>query len=178
MSFACSNSSPMLSARTSFISFYGVKCWRSFFWGLTLESSCVLKFSIIKTFGKWSVIFSIILPLVRCISLKLIEILSTREGLFCSTNLVAPRVCRVNQLLVNRSRNSFTSLFLSKFSRLIFKSLVNITFLFSLESVLGVYFKYLKNSVSFCFGCLYTTPATKFSLLLCIISIHCASYSL
>ena len=85
---------------------------------------------------------------------------------------------RMNQLLVSTSRNSFTSSFLSKFSRLIFKSPVNITFFFSLESVLRVCFKYHKNSVSFCFGCLYTTPTTRFSLLLSIISIHCASYSL
>ena len=110
--------------------------------------------------------------------LKLTKILSTREGLLCSTNLVGPSICGVNQLLVSMSRNSFTSLFLSKFSRLIFKSPVNITFLFSLESVLRVCFKYHKNSVFFCFECLYTTPATSFSLFVCSISIHCASYSL
>ena len=119
--------------------------------------------------------FSIILSHVQC---NLIKILSTREGLFCSTNLVRPRICRVNQLLVSRSKNPFTSCFLSKFSKLIFKSPVNITFLFSLESVLRVSFNYHKNFVSFNFGCLYTTPTTNFSLLLYIISIHCASLSL
>ena len=119
--------------------------------------------------------FSIILPHVQCISLNLIKILSAREGLFCSTNLVGPRICRVNQLLASRCRNLFTSCFLSKFSRLIFKSPVNITFLFSLESVLRVSFNYHKNFVSFCFGCLCTTPTTNLSLLVYIISIYCAS---
>ena len=118
ISFVRSNFSPKLSARKSFISFFGVKCWRSLFRVLTLESSCVLRPSINKKFGKWSVIFSIIFPLVQCISLKLTKILSTREGLLCSTNLVGPSICGVNQLLVSTSRNSFTSLFLSKFSRL------------------------------------------------------------
>ena len=88
-----------------------------------------------------------------------------KRGWFCSTNLVGQKICWVNQLLVSTSRNSFSSLFLSKFSRLIFKSRVNVTFLFSLKSVLRVCFKYHKNSASFCFGCLYTTPATSFPCL-------------
>ena len=94
---------------------------------------------------------------------KVDKILSTREGLFCSTTLAGPRICWVNQLLVSTSRNTFTSLFLSKFSKLIFKSPVNITFLFSLESVLRVCCKYHKNSISFCFGCLHATSTTNFS---------------
>ena len=82
---------------------------------------------------------------------KVDKILSTREVLFCSANLFGPRICGVIQLLVSTSRNSFTSLFLSRFSRLIFKSPVNITVLFPLENVLGVCIKYRKNSVSFSF---------------------------
>ena len=92
---------------------------------------------------------------------KFDKILSTRECLLCSANLVGPSICGGNQLLVSMSRNSFTSLFLSKLSRLRFKSPVNITFLFSLESALRVCFKYHKNFVSFCFGCLYTTPTAS-----------------
>ena len=99
---------------------------------------------------------------------KVDKILSTREGLLCSKNLVGPRICGVNQLLVSTSRNSFTSLFLSKFSRLIFKSPVNITFLFSIESALRVCFKYHKNSVSFCFGCLYIYYTSYKVFLACV----------
>ena len=115
---------------------------------------------------------------IQCISLKLKRILSTIQGLLCSANLVGSSICGANQLLVSTSKNSYTSFFLPKFSRLMFKSPVNITFLFSLQSAFRVYFKYHKNSVSFCFGCLYTTPTTKFSLLVCMISIQCALYSL
>ena len=42
ISFVRSNFSPKLSAKKSFISFSAVKCWRSLFRVLTLESSCVL----------------------------------------------------------------------------------------------------------------------------------------
>ena len=140
-----------------------VKYWKSLFRVLTLESSFV-KTLLLKKLVNGQLFFCIIFSLVQYISLKLTKILSTREGLLCSTNLVGPSISGVNQLPVNMSRNSFTSLF--------------ITFLFSLESTLRVCFKYRKNSVSFCFGCLYTTPTTRFSLLVYMISIQSASYSL
>ena len=159
-----SNFSPKFSSRKSLVNFSGVKCWRSLLRDLTLESSYVLRFSIIKNVGNWSLIFSIIFSLLQCILLKVTKILSPKQDLFCSANLVAPRICGVNQLLVSTSRNSFTSLLLSMFSRLTFKSPANVTFLFPLKSVLRICFKYRKNSVSVCFGCLYTTPTTRLSL--------------
>ena len=109
---------------------------------------------------------------------KVDKILSTREVLFCSANLFGPRICGVIQLLVSTSRNSCTSLFLSRFSRLIFKSPVNITVLFPLENVLGVCIKYRKNSVSFFFGCLYYTNYKVFPALVHYFNPLCLIFTL
>ena len=71
--------------------------------GLSLNSRCVLRFSIIKKFGKWSVNFSINFPLVQCVSLKLTKVLSTGESLLYSTNLVFPKNFGVRLFFYNQS---------------------------------------------------------------------------
>ena len=150
--------------------------FQSFDFGIKL---CVKTLSL-KKIGKWSVIFLLYFYLyIYTVHITKIEkniINNTGFVMFCKPSWFKYLWCE--PVTCEYIKKFIYFFFLPKFSRLMFKSPVNITFLFSLQSALRVYFKYHKNSVSFCFGCLYTTPTTKFSLLVCMISIQCALYSL
>ena len=167
ISFGRSKFLPKLTARKSFISFSATKCWRSLFRVLTLELNCVLRFSIIKKFGKWSVFFLLYFHFYSAYHLSWQKIMNKRVFILFY-KLSRSKDLR-GQPVSREYVKKFIYLFLWKFSRLIFKYPVNITFLFSLESASRVCFKYGKKRVSFYFECLYTTPTKSFSLLLCII---------
>ena len=68
------------------------------------------------------------------------KMLSIRDGLSWEVILVGSRMCGLNQFLVRRSKKSFTSVFVSNFRRFKLKSLVNITFLFSLATLFKLFF--------------------------------------
>ena len=110
-----------------------------------------------RKFGRWSPIISKKFPLVQCKSLKSIKKLPIRDACSFSAILVGPRIYGVNHFAVRRSRNPVISLFLSNLSKFRLTSPV-LSFFFLLFYFFNVLLRYCKNSLSFCFGCLYMTP--------------------